>query len=186
MVEKKKKIMIVTLVLIALLIVIGVTIFFVNYQKDKKQTKQNGDKVVELYQTFKTDMSDYASLRSTLYETVFQTYLNEMKTNYESHLEKIKAYEDKVKNIEETHKELNKLCQVIYLKDEVDHKCEAYRLSYEQMNNYFVKDIARFNENIDKYNEWVQENDVKLEKYEMQTKRDYMDYNKDGTYFGKE
>ena len=75
-------------------------IFFVNYQKDKKQTKQNGDKVVELYQTFKTDMSDYASLRSTLYETVFQTYLNEMKTNYESHLEKIKAYEDKVKNIE--------------------------------------------------------------------------------------
>lgn len=173
-------------ILIGVFLLAAITVFFVNYQKDKKETKQNMDKVIEEYQTFKTSMGEYAATRSTLYETVFKTYLNEMQANYQSHLEQIKQYEEQVTKIEKDHKELEKLCRVVYLKDEVDHKCEAYRLSYEQMNNYFVKDIARFNENIAKYNEWKSETDANLEMYEMKTKRDYIDYNKDGTYFGKE
>ena len=53
--------------------------------------------------------------------------------------------------------------------------------------NSFVEDIAAYNNNITNYNKWLDsKNDttsIKLEKYD--TKKTYIDFNKDGDYSGK-
>jgi len=158
-------------------------IFYNNYQSDKKKTKNEIEKIKEEYKNFKEEVNIYSTLRSDLYNNVFDVYLNEIEVNYENFINKMTSYEDQVLLIDNISLNLNKDCNINYYDQEVLNKCEAFRLSYEQINNYFVKDVNRFNENISSYNNW---SDKKLKSYEMKKQRGYIDYNNDKIEFGKE
>ena len=79
---------------------------------------------------------------------------------------------------------MDKLCDDVYYPDSsVNSKCSDYKLVYEQVMNYFVSDVGVYNNTIKTFNEQYAKNN-KLVNYE--TKKDYVDFNKDGAFDGKE
>ncbi|MEI3507648.1 MAG: hypothetical protein V8R01_00670 [Bacilli bacterium] len=55
--------------------------------------------------------------------------------------------------------------------------------------NYYITDIKGYNKTVDEYNTWVTEggyNYGKLNKAKFVVYKDYIDFDKDGEYFGKE
>ena len=57
---------------------------------------------------------------------------------------------------------------------------------YEQVNNYFVLDINTYNSNIKKFNDYQKSNNSTITLKNYKTKKDYIDFNEDGTIEGKD
>ena len=89
--------------------------------------------------------------------------------------------------IEKNTKELDKYCKDVYYPNaKVNSSCKNYKSIYEQVINYFVGDIDSYNVNVDKYNTYqVAIKSTKLIN-EYKTERNYIDYNGDSLFDGKE
>ena len=68
----------------------------------------------------------------------------------------------------------------------IDSKCNNYKVIYEQVINYFVTDINNYNNNIKKYNEYQKSINSNLILNIYKTDKDYIDYNEDKIFDGKE
>ena len=76
--------------------------------------------------------------------------------------------------------------QIYYNDASVNSQCSNYKNIYEQVINYFVGDIKLYNDNVLKYNEYQKSIQSSLLVNNYVTDKNYIDYNGDKKYEGKE
>ncbi len=188
---KNKKVKILVLIGITC-IVWGLILMFVSsVKKDQKEMNARMDKIVNSYDKFSKKIEEFNTMRDSLHtEFLDKVYYEKLETQDTDFKNKLKIYEELVSSISlSTKNNLRKYCQdnIYYSSSDVNNKCAAYKQAYEEMVNSFVDDVNTYNSNIDQYNKYLDTqgatNALRLEKY--QTKKQYIDYNKDGTYSGR-
>lgn len=182
---KKKKIII---IIIPIVLVISIIAYFIiSFNNDKKETLDKMNNISTSYEEFKEVVLEFNQVRQDLYNNVFNgIYYDTLKVNYDIWKNKFSNYEDIVVKINDDNDFLKKYCKDFYYpQQEINNKCKAFSIAYEEVNNLFVYDIELFNKNISSYNEYIEEqgSNDKLELYVIDKK--YIDYNEDGEYIGK-
>ena len=140
-----------------ILIVSGsVSSFLLGLKADKDSTYKRMDTVSDSFETFSTNVSAFEDMRDELYNSVLSN-------------------------------KLDKLCEdVYYPESSINNKCINYKSIYEQVVNYFVTDINIYNKNIVNYNNYQASLGSGLLLKSYDTNKKFIDYNKDGSYDGKE
>ncbi|MDO5003755.1 MAG: hypothetical protein Q4E39_05990 [bacterium] len=189
--KKNKKIKIIVLIGITCIIWGFVIMFISSVKKDQAEMNSRMDKIVKSYDDFSKKIEEFNNMRDSLHtEFLDKVYYEKLESQDTDFKNKLKTYEELVSNISlSTKNNLRKYCKdnIYYSSPDVNSKCAAFKQGYEEMVNSFVDDINSYNTNIEQYNNWLDNEknttSLKLEKY--QTKKQYIDYNKDGTYSGK-
>lgn len=186
---QNKKVKILATLGIFLIVVGMVTNFVTSLKTDKQEINKRMKVITGTYEVFKTNANTFSSLRDDLYTNVFsEIYYETLKENIAIYKTKLAEYEKSLEQIETEALTLQKNCRGVYYPEaEVNTKCTTYAKSYEEMVNYFVNDVTQVNNNIEEYNKYQTENatgNPLLEKYK--TKKQYIDFNKDKKFEGKE
>lgn len=189
--NKEKLSIILGAVGIGLIIYGGILSFISNLKADQKQMNDRMDTIIKEYDKFNQNIEEFNQTRKALHEEFLdKVYYETLTQNDTSYKKKLTDYETQVATISKSTKTLREYCEdgVYYSSSDVNNKCSAFKLGYEQMVNSFVDDINTYNASITAYNKYLEEENnttsLKLETY--QTKKTYIDYNKDGVYSGKE
>ncbi len=166
----------------------GVSSFVLGLKADRLETQKRIDIVNNEFEVLSTNTSIFESVRDELYNKVLSNvYFDTMYKDDEKVKEKLSNYENLVDELEKTTVKLDNLCKNVYYPDmETNTKCDNYKSIYEQVNNYFIGDIEVYNKNVEKYNKYQESKKSKLLIDEYSTRRDYIDYNGDKKYDGKE
>lgn len=185
----KKKIAIIILIIGVLSLGFGAWVLIKNIQEDQKKQEELRTSIVNEYATFKGKMETFSTERTNIYESLNGiNYLTDINTKYASLISDFQKYEGTLKEIDDSSNILKKNCNNKSFNDkDVNNKLEAFIINYEQAFNYFIQDVAKLNERIKEYNDWVttQGTGKQLEEYVPQYK-DYVDVNKDGKFNGVE
>lgn len=184
----KRKIVIIILLLI--LIAIGTLGYFFidSIKEDQAITKEKAKEITEEYTKFDEAINQFANLREQLYVTKENTYLEEFAKEYENWNKFIADYEKTIKDVEDNTKVLKENCTVKFADIRVQSKCTNFKANYEAAMNYYITDIKSYNKTVKQYNDWVDENKYnygKLNEGTFPVYKKYIDYDKDGEYFGK-
>lgn len=192
--EKKKNKKLKILILIGITCVIwGFVIMFISsVKKDQKAMNERMDTIIKSYDSFSKKIEEFNIMRDTLHtEFLDKVYYETLESKDVEFKNKLKKYEELVSSISVSTKDnLREYCKdnIYYASSDVNNKCAAFKQGYEEMVNSFVEDINAYNNNLTKYNAWLDSegktDSIKLEGY--QTKKTYIDYNEDGVYSGRE
>ena len=188
--KNNRKILWIVLVGILCLFIGLIGLFVYNYQKDQKKTKERMSEIKTQYDDFKEQVIQFSDMREKIYQEIFDgAYYTVIAEKHSEWLSQLATYEDIVDQVESHSKKLKSYCKnTLYPDKEVNNKCEAFQLLYEQTINYFVKDVQSYNANVAKYNQWVKEHTEysEAQSYASEQYKEFIDFNEDGTYFGKE
>ena len=173
-----------------LLIVIGIISYIIiNYNSDQAEVKKRMETVRDSYETFKTNVESFNSIRDNIYTNVFtdDMYYQTLKDNDASFKELYKSYSESLDKIDKDYSGVKDKCiNVLHPEADVNNKCEAIVSSYEEVVNTYISDVSSYNNLITSYNKWLSDtnsSDVKLE--EIKLDRDYLDINGDREYNGR-
>ena len=171
-----------------LLISGGFSSFLINLREDHQEVLRRMDDVSAIFEGFSTNTSIFEDYRDNLYTDVLgNVYYETMYSTDDAVKEKLDEYESIVDDLSKDTKKLDKLCgSVYYPEGEVNNMCVNYASIYEQVVNYFVTDINTYNENVQKYNEYQKAINSTLIVSKYKTKYQYIDYNGDKVFDGKE
>lgn len=184
-----KRLSIILFIMGFLLIFSGLGVgFIVDLNADRESTLLRMEDVKNEYKNFSNSVDSFNDIRNSLYLTVFEdVYFDTMASNDATVKQTFTDYETSVNGVSDTVKKLSELCGDIYFfNDSVNEKCQSFSSVYEQIVNAFVSDVALYNDNILQYNQYQNDlgsNSV-LENYT--TEKEYIDYNNDKEYEGKE
>ena len=173
-----------------LLIVIGIISYIIiNYNSDQAEVRKRMEAVRDSYETFKTDVEAFNSIRDDIYTNVFtdDMYYQTLKDNDASFKELYKSYSESLDKIDKDYDGVKDKCiNVLHPEADVNNKCEAIVSSYEEVVNTYISDVNNYNNLITSYNKWLSDtnsSDTKLE--EIKLDRDYIDINGDREYNGR-
>lgn len=184
---KKKVIITIVTVIIISLIIFGVYKFISGFKKDKELTLEKANEIVEAYNKFNESVLTFVKERDNIYTLRENTYLIDFSKNVNGWNKLMETHKANLENIEKNSKKLKENCIVTFANPNVNSKCTIFKSTYEAANNYYISDIKNYNKTVDEYNEWAEKNNKeKLNKIELTVHKDYIDYDKDGEYFGKE
>ena len=181
-----KKIGYLLLTLSLILIISGCfSTFLSGLRKDKENTLNMMKIVDDEFEIFSANTSIFEDYRENLYAEVLESIVcNQLVINDITIKNKLSNYENLVDELEKSVNELNKLCDDVYYPSGLtNNKCSNYKSIYEQVNNYFVGDIGIYNRNVNTCKS-VFVDSVNLTEYKI--KRDYIDFNLDNKFDGKE
>ena len=166
----------------------GVSMFLNGLQYDRNETLKRMNEVSDQFEEFSTNTSIFESFRDELYSNVLSNvYYDSMYITDKTVKSKLSNYESLVDDLGKRAKKLDELCGKNYFPDSaVNNRCVNYKSIYEQVVNYFVSDIKVYNSNIDKYNIYQKSNNSIYLLDGYKTVKTYIDYNKDGTFDGKD
>ena len=166
----------------------GVSSFVLGLKKDHEETQKRIIIVNDEFEVLSTNTSVFEEVRDELYNKVLgNIYYDTMHKEDKNIKEKLSNYENLVDEMEKNVSKLDKLCDKVYYPDiETNTKCSNYKSIFEQVNNYFVGDIRLYNKNVKKYNEYQNSKNSNLLISKYIIKRDYIDYNGDNKFDGKE
>ena len=193
--KNKKIVIIITIIilvsLISLFTFLGIK-FYRGYEEDKKKTTEIITKIGESYILFTTNINDFNAKRDVLHNQIFvDNYYDGMETKIEGWTKLLNEYDVIVEKIDKDSTYLKDNCEKVrLLNNPVSYQCESFSFTYETAVNSYVSDIALYNESIKGYNEWLnsnnEANELKpLEIYNGKLYNEYIDYNSDGEFFGK-
>ncbi len=171
-------------------IVLGlITNFTMGLKQDKEEVQDRMKVIDSTYQEFRKEVNDFNTTRNNIYDNVFSLlYFDTLNETIPACLEALTDYEVILDKIEKTTNTLKENCSDLYFPEkDINNKCQTYAATYEEMVNYFVNDITQVNNNIEEFNKYNEENNTgikPLQKYN--TTKDYIDFNKDKKYTGKE
>ena len=182
---KKIGYLILTLSLI-LIISGGFSSFLMGLRKDKENTLNLMKVVDDEFEDFSANTSVFENFREDLYEDALGGVVcSQLVQNNGTINNRLSNYENLVDELNKSVKKLDKLCKdVYYPSSSTNNKCSNYKDIYEQANNYFVSDVKTYNKNIKSCNELITDNNLLMKDYK--TKKEYIDYNNDKKYDGKE
>ena len=190
--SNKKHILILVLLGILSIIVGFILMFITNIKEDQQQLNNNISKINKDYDSFKKDIEEVNKTRDELHKNILDTvYYESFESSENEYKRALYNYEKAVTDISKKYTNLKGYCEIgiYYSSSDANSKCNAFNLGYEQLINTFVDDINMYNNNVKKYNSWLdeQQNTTSKKKLEgYKTKKTYIDYNKDGEYSGKE
>lgn len=166
----------------------SVSSFVIGLKRDREQTYKRVSVVNDEFEVFSTNTSVFEIYRDELYTATLSNLFYDTMYQEDSIVkDKLSNYEQLVDELVKNARALDKLCtDVYYPNSEVNSKCNNYRSIYEQIINYFVTDIHLYNENVKKFNDYQRQLGSFVRIREYSTKKDYVDYNGDGSFDGKE
>ena len=166
----------------------GFSSFLSGLEKDREEVMRRMEDVDAEFEGFNTNTGIFEEYRDNLYtEVLGNVYYETMHDTDESVKSTLSSYESIVDELGKSAKKLDVLCKNIYYpKSNKTHKCATYKSIYEQVVNYFVTDINTYNDNVLKYNEYQENINKELLVEEYHTKKQYIDYNDDGAFDGRE
>lgn len=184
----KKKFIITTIIIILIsLIIFGIYTFINNFKEDKQLTQAKANEIVTEYNKFNESILTFAKERDNIYNLRENTYLEEFAKNTEGWNNLMLTHEKNIENIEKNSKKLKENCTAIYADPNINSKCTIFKSTYEAAHNYYITDIKSYNKTVQEYNEWSSKtNNKPLQKIKLTIYKTYIDYDKDGEYFGKE
>ena len=187
--KKKKPIGLILGLAFAALVLVIIIYVVINYTSDKNRTQERMAEVEELYQTFRDDVESFNEARDVVYQNVFQeAYYQTLKDNDESFKTYFATYLEALEKLDQDASNLEDKCiNVLYPNVSVNNKCEAFVVGYEEATNTYISDVNLYNQYIEEYNQWLVDTsstDTPLKAVELD--RDYLDYDGDRTYRGKE
>lgn len=166
----------------------AVSSFVISLKEDREKTQARMVVVNDSYEDFNTSVSLFETERDTLYTTSLgNLYYDTLATDDAVLKTKLSNFESIVDEITKKVENMDQLCRDVYYPDSsVNSKCSNYKSIYEQVINYFVGDVGLYNNTIKMYNEQqtAAGSTTLLEEYK--TKKDYIDYNNDKEFEGKE
>ena len=169
-----------------LLVGIGFIMSFVkSFAKDVSEQQENIEIIEKEYSNFKDLLQSFNGDREIVYNDVFNNlFIENLEGNYDSWVIILQDYEKTSEKIFEYKSLLQDRCFGInYSDSNIQSKCDSMLISYETANNYFVKDINKWNSFVDSYNNQVEEIYMR-DGFDLKT-RNYIDFNDDGEYLGK-
>lgn len=179
---KKKNILIivsVVLIIIVLVIFVGFKINNKNKELDKTQSK-----IESTYKELESDIKDYNSNREIISTKLEDYYTDNLENDYDEFVEVLNGQENIIGKIKERTENLGKICgDRLYPKSDINKICSNYKDYYETVANVFVSDYREINTIIDDYNKISNKG---LEIYNTKELVDYVDYNEDGNYLGRD
>ena len=116
------------------------------------------------------------------------TSISHMETKIDGWQKLLDEYTVIINELENNSSYLKDNCKTVKtLNNNASIQCESFEFAYETAINSYISDINLYNESIKGYNEWVS-NNGELKPLELYNNlyKDYIDYNKDGEFFGKE
>lgn len=184
--KKKLVIIILVVILVAIVVMYGVVAtkeIIKNYREDRKNTLEVMSKIEDEYKTFESKITAY---NDTLKKVV--TMINE--STYYAKFEENKG--NMIKLLDDATKQLNEIssydmlknnCNKTYSNGKTNRACSSYSKTYEKSVNVYIDVVKAYNNMVQKINETFP--DSKFEEYKSEI-TEYVDYNKDGKYLGKE
>ena len=128
-----------------------------------------------------SSISEFNIRRSRLNAWVSDMTLSKLSDNYDMIIYLLKEEEKFVNEAKENVLKLDDSCQEhIYSDSSANMICLQYKIDYEEMVNVFVSDVSSVNDMIKRHNDHYSV----LNSYE--TNYQYIDYNQDGNYSGKD
>jgi len=114
-----------------------------------------------------------------------------MQNNIDSWNNLMSEYSKSVETIDKNSEYLKNNCADIkFYHSDINPKCELFIENYEMIINYYISDVVTYNNNIDEYNTWVTENEEEsyknIDKFVNNSYTEYIDFNNDGVFLGKE
>ena len=165
-----------------------VSSFVISLKQDHEATYNRMYKVDDEFEVFSANTSVFEEKRDELYTVVLSNvYYDTMYQEDNDIKNKLSNYENLVDELTKNTNNLDKLCNnMYYSSSDTNSKCNNYKSIYEQVVNYFVNDIKVYNDNVNKYNKYQEDNNSELRISKYSTKKKYIDYNKDKKFDGKE
>lgn len=184
---KKKAVFVALIIIVIMAVIFGLFAFAISFKEDKQLTQKAMNKVITSYENFIKSVEQYAKERDTLYKKLENTYLEDFSKSINEWNTLINNYQKNIQNIEKNSKTLKKYCNIKYADPNINSKCTIFKSTYEAANNYYISDIKSYNETVKEYNQWAENNNKeKLNEGKLYTYKDYIDYDGDKDYFGKE
>lgn len=165
-----------------------VSSFILGLRADQMSVLNRMNMVSDEFEEFSTTVTVFEEQRDLLYKEVLdKLYYDSMYSNDNSVKNKLSNYEAIVNEIDKKTGMLDNLCNEVYYPDSrVNSKCNNYRSIYEQVVNCFVTDINQYNAKVDEYNKSIKLTNGSNVISKYKTNRDFIDYNDDGRFDGKE
>ena len=178
--RNRKIFMICGSIVLVLVILIFLFFFFRGISEDSKVTSARTIEIKKLNQNIENYIHDYNEVREQLNSFLSDIYTDDLKDRYDELVLLLHKENNYVTDVKEIVLKLDNSCD----KDSFSNNiCLQYQVDYEEMVNVFVSDISFINHMIDTYND---SHDELLDHYVSSDIQDYIDYNKDGIYSGKE
>lgn len=185
--KKKTIVKILIIVIIMFLIVFAVFTFINSFKEDKEITKEKMNEITKNYEKFNESVLTFAKGRDYIYSLREETYLEEYSKNTDTWNKLIKDHQENIENVEKNSKILKENCAFKYADPNINSKCTIFKSTYEAANNYYISDIKSYNKSVEEYNKWAKDNNKNtLNKGKLTIYKDYIDYDQDKEYFGKE
>lgn len=192
--KKNKKGIITVLIILLILVALGLIIynFYKGYKDDKAKTNELINNINNGYNDFVAGLNDINNKRETVYTNIFkETYYTDMQNNIDSWNTTIDEYSKTIESLDNKSKYLKDNClNIKFYHSEINPKCDLFVENYEMVINYYITDIEIYNKNIDSYNTWANENDEDsykiIDKFVNNSYTEYIDFNNDGVFLGKE
>lgn len=184
-----KKLSIIILTISLVMIVSGcVSSFIISLKADRREIYSRMDVVKDEFEVFSANTSVFESFRDELYTVVLDNvYFDSFYSDDEIVKDKLSNYEQLVDELTKNTKNLENLCENVYYPDGgINSRCNNYKLIYEQVVNYFVGDIELYNSHVVKYNKDQESKNTLFRVKKYNTDKDYVDYNHDKVFDGKE
>ncbi len=165
-----------------------VSSFVIGLNEDKEIVNARMVDVSSTFEEFSTEVSLYEEQRDLLYEKTLSNLFYESMFQTDKEVKaKLAEYEELVNKIDKNRRQLDYLCSEVYYPDgNINSKCMNYKSIYEQVNNYFVTDINFYNKAINEYNTYANSLGEAYQLSQYPIKRDFIDFNKDDKFDGKE
>ena len=186
--KKSLKVIGIVFIIIAILFVLA-WIWASGLKEDQEETKKTMKLVLDSYENFNNRVEEFSNYRNKFYEMKEDLFLETLGENAEEWNDCIVKYADSISEVEKSSKNLKENCEIKYGDVNTNSKCTAFKANYEAAHNYYISDIKLYNDLIDDYDKWNKEEDNKYPEVKKGTYpvyKKYIDFDKDGEYFGKE
>ena len=177
--RKLKKSVIYGFILIIIIVIIAL-ILMVN--KDKKNTQNNTDIIVNNYNLLSDNVKQYNEIREKFMKETSGVFIDDYIDEQEDFEDLLHEYSSVMTDIDKYIEKIDSKCKEKYNSKEAGKICNNYKVTYEKLVNLYINDINSYNDIITKYNEYRNKS---LELFNGIYK-DYLDYNNDGKFEGRD
>ena len=184
----KKVVMILVIVVIILAICFTlISVWVSGFQKDTEETKAMMNEILDSYDDFNSSVDEFSNKRNSFYGFKENLYLEELATNTDGWNTFMNEYKEVFQKVYDTSEVLRENCTIEYGDVNVNSKCTTFKANFEAAVNYYISDVNSYNLIVDEYNAWNTSGTYPvLNKASYVVYEDYIDYDEDGEYFGKE
>ena len=181
---KYKRLFFVGGIFVGIIVIIFLVLFFKGIMDDTKVTNHQMLEVKRLNSNFDSYIDEYNATRNALIFLLGETYTDHLDLKYDNIVMLLDKEQDYVKDVSDVISQLDGYCRgKVYSDQSVNQICVNYPVNYEELVNVFLGDIEHVNTMVSNY---LEKHSGNISFYQTDLFKDYIDYDGDGVYSGKE